>query len=93
MPHVAPVGWSIVGDGAAIEISGHDFGATKKFRDVTRTAVAAVVVDDVGPPWRPRGVEIRARAQALPGPPANIRIEPTRIVSWGIDGAHSRTVD
>lgn len=89
MPHIAPVGWRIIEDGSAVEISGRDFAATKKFRDVARTGVAAVVIDDVLPPWQPRGVEIRGRAQALPGPPARIRIDPTRIVSWGLEGGQN----
>jgi hypothetical protein len=35
-------------------------------------------------PWRPRGVEVRGRAEAL-DQPALIRIHPERIVSWGIE--------
>jgi pyridoxamine 5'-phosphate oxidase family protein len=89
MPHIAPVGWSLAADATAIEIGGRDVAATKKYRDVARTGVAAVVIDDVLPPWRPRGVEIRGAAQALPGPPARIVVHPTRIVSWGLDGGRS----
>ena len=47
IPHVTPVGWSL--DGDVIEIRGHNLAATKKFRDVVRTGVAAVVIDDVLP--------------------------------------------
>lgn len=89
MPHVAPVGWSI--DGDDVRISGHDFAATKKFRDVARTGRAAIVIDDVLPPWRPRGIEIRGHAEAVGGPEPHIRIHPTRIVTWGLDGTQART--
>lgn len=89
MPHVTPVGWSLTPVGT-VEISGRDFAATKKFRDVRRTAVAAVVIDDVLPPWQPRGIEIRGRAEAIDGPEPRIRIHPERIVAWGLgDGRRS----
>jgi pyridoxamine 5'-phosphate oxidase family protein len=55
MPHVTPVGWRLADDGEYIEIGGHNFGATKKFRDAARSGRAAIVIDDVLPPWRPRG--------------------------------------
>jgi PPOX class F420-dependent enzyme/OxyR family protein len=53
MPHVAPVGWSLAEDATIIEVTGHNFAATKKFRDVARSGRAAIVIDDVLPPWRP----------------------------------------
>jgi pyridoxamine 5'-phosphate oxidase family protein len=84
-PHVTPVGWSYLPDDDVIEVGGHDFAATKKFRDVARTGRAALVVDDVLPPWRPRGIEIRGRAEALTDGAPRIRIHPERIVSWGIE--------
>lgn len=84
-PHVAPVGWSYNADLGAVEIRGHALERTKKFRDVRRTGRAAAVVDDVLPPWSPRGVEIRGRAEAIGGPRPLIRIHPDRIVSWGIE--------
>ena len=86
MPHVAPVGWSYNADLGTIEVGGIEFGRTKKFRDVSRTGRAAIVIDDVLPPWRPRGVEVRGNAEAISHPEAFIRIHPTRIVSWGIEG-------
>jgi hypothetical protein len=67
--------WSL--DRARGEVTGHDFAATKKFRDVARTGRAAFVVDDVLPPWRPRGVEIPGRAEALSHPQPRIRIQPS----------------
>lgn len=86
MPHISPVGWSLDEKAGVVEIGGHHMASTKKFRDVARTGRAAIVIDDVLPPWRPQGVEIRGRAEAIGGENAVIRIYPTRIVSWGIDG-------
>jgi pyridoxamine 5'-phosphate oxidase family protein len=85
-PHVTPVGmWSVDPDSGVVEVTGHGFAATKKFRDVARGGRAAIVVDDVLPPWQPRGVEIRGRADAVEGPRPHIRIHPARIVGWGLD--------
>jgi pyridoxamine 5'-phosphate oxidase family protein len=97
MPHVTPVGWSLNVEDGALEVGGFALARTKKFRDIRRTGQAAIVVDDVLPPWKPRGIEIRGRAEALDGPPPVIRIHPVRIVSWGIeseamDARHARTV-
>jgi pyridoxamine 5'-phosphate oxidase family protein len=86
MPHVTPVGmWSIDPDSGVVEVTGRSFAATKKFRDVARSGRAAIVVDDVLPPWQPRGVEVRGPAEAVDGPQPSIRIRPTRIVAWGLD--------
>ena len=95
-PHVAPVGWTYNAEHDTIDISGHSLERTKKYRDVLRTGRAAVVIDDVLPPWKPRGVEIRGRAEALDQPASLIRIHPERLVSWGIESEvlgerHSRT--
>ncbi|WP_336207110.1 PPOX class F420-dependent oxidoreductase [Nonomuraea sp. LPB2021202275-12-8] len=85
MPHVAPVGWSLDDTSSVIEITGRNFARSKKFRDVARTGRAALVVDDVLPPWRPRGVEVRGRAEAIAGDAPRILLHPTRIVSWGLE--------
>lgn len=91
MPHIAPVGWHL--DGDVVVITGREFAATKKFRDVAVTGRAAIAIDDVLPPWQPRGVEIRGRAEAVEAPEPQVRIHPTRIVSWGLDGDRSaRTI-
>jgi pyridoxamine 5'-phosphate oxidase family protein len=89
-PHVTPVGWSYNADAGVIEVSGHDFTATKKFRDVAATGRAALVIDDVLPPWQPRGIEIRGRAEAVTEPTPMIRIHPSRIVAWGLDSGRGR---
>ena len=91
MPHVAPVGWSLDDTGTVIEISGRNLSRSKKFRDVARTGRAALVIDDVLPPWRPRGVEIRGRAEAIAGDLPRILLYPTRIVSWGLESG--RTIE
>lgn len=92
MPHVCPVGWRLDPDTEVIEIGGHGMAQSKKFRDVGRTHRAAVVIDDVQPPWVPRGIEVRGRAEAVDGPEPLIRIHPERVTSWGIDDRrNSRT--
>jgi pyridoxamine 5'-phosphate oxidase family protein len=87
-PHVVPVGWRYNSERDAIDIRGFELERTKKFRDVQRSGRAAIVVDDLASasPWRPRGVEVRGRAQAIDGPGPVIRIYPERVVTWGIDG-------
>jgi pyridoxamine 5'-phosphate oxidase family protein len=98
-PHITPVGmWSVDPDSGVVEVTGHGFAATKKFRDVARTHRAAIVVDDVVPPWRPRGVEIRGHAEEVSDPEPAIRIHPERIIGWGLDDRgvgrrHARDVD
>jgi pyridoxamine 5'-phosphate oxidase family protein len=83
-PHVVPVGWSYNPQTDTIDVGGHDFAATKKYRDVVRHRRAAIVIDEVLPPWRPRGIEVRGRAEAIEGPPALIRIHLDRVRSWGL---------
>ena len=82
-PHVVPVGFRLSPELGVVDIGGRDMGRTKKFRDVAQTGRVAFVVDDVLPPWRARGVEVRGRAEVFGG--ESIRIFPERIVGWGID--------
>ncbi len=90
-PHVTPVGmWALDPDAETIEVGGTDLAATKKFRDITRTHRAAIVIDDVLPPFQPRGVEIRGHAEAITDPEPRIRIHPQRIIGWGLDDLRSR---
>jgi pyridoxamine 5'-phosphate oxidase family protein len=94
-PHVVPVGWIYNAARETIDIGGHELERSKKFRDVARTGRAAIVIDDLESidPWRPRGVEVRGRAEAIALPTPLIRIHPERIVSWGLEHGHSaRTV-
>jgi pyridoxamine 5'-phosphate oxidase family protein len=94
-PHVVPVGWIYNAASETIDISGFELERSKKFRDVARTGRAAIVIDDVEStdPWRPRGIEIRGRGEAIALPTPLIRIHPERIVTWGIGPRRSaRTV-
>jgi pyridoxamine 5'-phosphate oxidase family protein len=94
-PHVVPVGWIYNAARETIDIGGHELERTKKFRDVARAERAAIVIDDLEStdPWRPRGIEIRGRAEAILFPTPLIRIHPERIVSWGLDkGRSARSV-
>ena len=86
-PHVVPVGFAYDPQRDAIDIRGHELERTKKFRDVERSGRAAIVVDDLESidPWRPRGVEVRGRAEAIRWPKPMIRIHAERVVSWGIE--------
>ncbi len=87
-PHVTPVGmWSHNLDHDTIDVTGRAFATTKKYRDVHRTGRAAIVIDDLAStdPWRPRGVEVRGRAETLSEPHPLIRIHPDRVISWGLD--------
>jgi pyridoxamine 5'-phosphate oxidase family protein len=102
MPHVVPVAFRYNPQADAIDIGGHDFAKRKKFRDVKRTGMAALVIDDVLPPWQPRAVEVRGQATTLDTGGKTImqefddpiiRIAPRRIVSWGLrDGFQARSI-
>jgi pyridoxamine 5'-phosphate oxidase family protein len=95
MPHVVPVAFRYNPQADSIDIGGHDVARHKKFRDVQRRGVAALVVDDVLPPWQPRAVEVRGQAVTLDSggkaimegfDDPIIQIRPTRIVCWGLAG-------
>src|ERR687894_190087 len=94
-PHVVPVGWIYNAARETIDIGGHELEHTKKFRDVLRNGRAAIVIDDLAStdPWRPRGIEVRGRGEAIAMPTPLNRIHPERIVSWGLERQRSaRTV-
>jgi pyridoxamine 5'-phosphate oxidase family protein len=105
-PHVVPVSFRYNPEFDAIDIGGHNIAPTKKYRDAARRGRVAFVVDDVLPPWKPRGIEIRGRAEVFPTggqeivssfAPEIIRVYPIRIIGWGIESdahqAQSRTVE
>ncbi|MFC4909030.1 PPOX class F420-dependent oxidoreductase [Actinomadura gamaensis] len=98
-----PVNFVVDAETGAIMIGGGAMGASKKFRNVQAGSTVSFVVDDLVSvdPWRPRGIEIRGTAEALvdQDPPMKnlsreyIKITPTRIVSWNLDGPRaSRSV-
>ena len=94
-PHVVPVAFLYNAARDTIDIGGSDLERTKKFRDVERSGRAAIVIDDLAStdPWRPRGIEVRGRGEAIALPTPLIRIHPQRIVSWGIGPSRAaRTV-
>jgi pyridoxamine 5'-phosphate oxidase family protein len=82
-------------DLGTIDVGGHHVETTKKVRNVGANGWAAIVTDDLASidPWRPRMLEIRGRAEALPaggehlGPgfgEAFIRIHPDKVNSFGL---------
>jgi PPOX class F420-dependent enzyme/OxyR family protein len=77
MPHVVPVAFRYNPDPDTIDIGGHDFATRKKFRDVKRTGVAALVVDDVLPPWQPRAVEVRGEASTIDTARSTLEVRPS----------------
>ena len=103
-PHVVPTSFRYNPGQDAIDVGGLRMSQTKKLRDVQRTGRASIVIDDVLPPWQPRMIEIRGTAVVLPegGKALNerfedtiVRIQPTRIISFGIDpgdSANARSV-
>lgn len=92
-PHVVPVGWRYDHEEGTIDVSGRNLPATKKFRNAKANPRAALVVDDVLPPWRPRSVMVRGEARAMEEAADGgeiIRILPGEIISWGLEEAPSR---
>ncbi len=98
--HVVPVGYRYDESDNSIVIGGPMLQGSRKYRDAVDRGVVAFVVDDVPPPWQPRGVEIRGRArpsdeggQAIHPdfPPACLRITPHKILSWGVERPRDRT--
>ncbi len=88
-PHVVPVGWFYDERSGAFEVGGRALESTRKYRNVQRNPRAALVIDDVLPPWRPRAVHVQGPAEtvaadAVTGTPALIRLLPERITSWGV---------
>ena len=93
-PHVVPVSFRHNVELDTIDIGGHNLGRSKKFRDVACYGRAAFVVDDMLPPWRARGIEVRGYTGALAEGGRQVsadfgselvRIAPPRLVAWGID--------
>jgi pyridoxamine 5'-phosphate oxidase family protein len=92
-PHVVPTLFR-VNDEGTVDIGGHDFAKRKKWRDVAHNPWVSLVVDDVLPPWRPRFIEIRGRAERRKtggtdlGPgfdPEHFHIVVEKVASFGIE--------
>jgi pyridoxamine 5'-phosphate oxidase family protein len=94
-----PVGFFVDAESQTITIGGHALGRSKKFKNVQRGSTVSFVVDDLASvdPWVVRGIEIRGTAEALTDhePPVPffsreiLRIIPSKIISWGLDGTRS----
>jgi len=96
-PQNAPVGFRYNPDLDTIDIGGRAMSKSKKFRNILKNPYVAFVIDEVLPPWKPRGVEIRGTAQGIDvggkvifgdsytGDDAIIRIIAEQIIGWGID--------
>jgi pyridoxamine 5'-phosphate oxidase family protein len=101
-PHAVPVGFRYNAGEDTIDIGGHGFAKSKKFRDAQANPRVAFIVDDLASisPWRPRGIEVRGVAEVLASggeafgrgyDAAILRVRPRRIVSWGLE-AERRSV-
>jgi len=92
-PHVVPVSFRYNREHDTIDIGGRDLVRTRKFRNVQANPNAALVIDDMVPPWQPRAVMVRGRAEALEdaaGPDGQqlgpvIRIHRSQVISCGLD--------
>lgn len=109
IPQIAPVGFRYDAEQDVIYIGGQYLSRSKKFRNILKNPHVALVIDDVLPPWQPRGVEIRGIADTIetggnalfgekyPVDEAIIRITPGRIIAWGLDPEvgwlHARQVE
>ena len=96
-PQIAPVGFRYNAELEVIDIGGRYLSQSKKFRNILENPHVSLVIDDVLPPWQPRGVEIRGIAHTestggtalfganYPADEAIIRITPAQIIGWGLD--------
>lgn len=90
-PHVVPTGFSFNPNDGTIAVGGHSMERTKKYRNAVANPHVAIVIDDLAStnPWRPRAIEIRGLAEALPADDQHssawLRITPTHVHSWGLD--------
>ena len=101
LPQNAPVTFHYNSELDTIDIGGRAMSKTKKFRNILKNKRVAFVVDDVLPPWQPRGIEIRGIAEPVYQGGKDIfanrvgrdywddvfvRIKPTQIIGWGLEG-------
>lgn len=88
MPHVVPVGFDLNRELQTIDVRGWKLSSTVKWSHVVNTGMAAVVVDDVLPPFLPRFLEVRGRAEAIESEEATlIRIWPRLVIVRGFGGS------
>jgi pyridoxamine 5'-phosphate oxidase family protein len=92
-PQVKPVGFRYNPELGTVDVAGFAMSSSQKYRNVSRDGRAALVVDDIAStqPWRVRFLEIRGRAEAVPGDgddtadTAVIRLYPGRVLSFGVE--------
>jgi len=96
-PQVKPVGFRYNPELGTVDVTGFMMSGSQKYRNVSRDGRAALVIDDIvsTQPWRVRFLEIRGRAEAVPGDgdgdgdgPSDasvIRLHPGRVLSFGIE--------
>jgi pyridoxamine 5'-phosphate oxidase family protein len=92
-PQVKPVGFRYNPDLGTVDVTGFSMSASQKYRNVSRDGRAALVIDDIAStqPWRVRFLEIRGRAEAVPGDDDDsadtslIRLHPGRVLSFGVE--------
>ena len=95
-PQVRPVGFAVDEATGTIDIIGRDNPGSQKWRNVVRDGRVALVVDDLAPGGgrRPRALEVRGHAEALPDElspafpgarPGVIRIHPERVLAFGLE--------
>ena len=108
-PQNSPVGFHYDAEQEVIYIGGQFLSRSKKFRNILQNPHVSLVIDDVLPPWQPRGVEIRGIADTVESggnalfgasyavDEAMIRITPVKVIGWGLDPEagwlHSRRVE
>jgi pyridoxamine 5'-phosphate oxidase family protein len=94
-PHVVPVAFEF--DGQHFYFSGWNLRQSLKFRNIRDNEKVALVIDDLASvrPWRPRGVEVRGRAEVEENDDGvYVKVTPERKISWGlvpparVGGAH-----
>ena len=95
LPHVVPLGWAYNPATDTVDVTGRNFARTAKFRNALANPLVALVIDDVLPPWQPRAVMVRGRAEVR-GEAAGeggasteriLRIHPIQVLSWGLASA------
>ena len=84
-PHVVPVAFEF--DGQHFYFSGWNLQQSLKFKNIQGNGKVALVIDDLvtSRPWRPRGVEIRGRAEVQENDSGlYVKVTPERKISWGL---------
>ena len=84
-PHVVPVVYEF--DGRFLYFGGWNLEKSLKFRNILKNPRVAFVVDDLETvrPWKPRGIEMRGRAEVLRDRGSScIRVTIDSKRSWGL---------